>query len=147
MSPGRLQSSPFLCRFFSFLSFFLLRISLYSWAFPSASCSLRMEQTNERESQQTFPTSTMTSASALANANNRARTPVLCLLSRRLSRADAPDRPPLPPFINRQETAAPRWHRLGVSWCKPITPCEALSDFPPRLLSRSVFPCDSICSM
>lgn len=37
VSPGRLQSSPFLCRFFSFLSFFLLRISLYSWAFPSDS--------------------------------------------------------------------------------------------------------------
>lgn len=37
--PGRLQSSPFLCRFFTFLSFFRRRISLYNWAFPSISCA------------------------------------------------------------------------------------------------------------
>lgn len=35
--PGRLHSSPFLCRFFSFLSFFLLRCSLKSWSLLSTS--------------------------------------------------------------------------------------------------------------
>lgn len=47
--PGRLQSSPFLWRFFSFLSFFLLRISLYNWAFPSMSRAASLSDRNVRE--------------------------------------------------------------------------------------------------
>ncbi len=49
--PGRLQSSPFLCRFFSFLSFFLLRISLYNCVFPSISCAASLSGRNVRELQ------------------------------------------------------------------------------------------------
>lgn len=107
VSPGRLQSSPFLCRFFSFLSFFLLRISLYSWAFPSASCAVSLRDTM------------MTSAAALAGANRGQRSrqaPTLCFLSswRRLSgrTVGPPLFPALPPFVKRQETAAPYWPKL-----------------------------------
>lgn len=85
VSPGRLQSSPFLCRFFSFLSFFLLRISLYSWAFPSDSWtdSLRDRITSAGQKTARFDHDIrrcprLTPASAEGAAHARAR---FCLLS------------------------------------------------------------------
>lgn len=125
VSPGRLQSSPFLCRFFSFLSFFLLRISLYSWAFPSASCAVSLRDTMT------------TSAAALSGANRGQRSrqaPTLCFLSswRRLSgrRVGPPLFPALPrssslflPSLKDKRQLLP----IGPS-CSQCSPAQAHHD-------------------
>lgn len=82
---------------------------------------LPVEQANGGGSQKNGPASTMTSAAALAKANNRrghrslpGPLPLFTFTFELPPSlwADVLARPPLPPFITRQETAALHWHEL-----------------------------------